>query len=131
VIAPGPRGGSPGTSERSRLLRRRAELAREIADVDERLADLEDERSAPAALEPFSSLSLPVDCYSRDNFHRHAKAIAREHGATAAWKSGKAWLVTRDAWALYRSKGGRIEARGDAIADDATLLARAGLTVVR
>ena len=94
-----------------------------------RTLEAEQDASAGNVAQPHSSLALPVDCFSRDSFHRHAKVVARELGADHAWRSGKCWLVTRDAWMRYRAKGIRRER--EPIADDETLLARSGLAVVR
>ena len=87
IVKPGP------TSQptRATLLRQRAEHSRAIAAIDEQLALLESETSTSVE---YSTVRLPADCKSADQFNRACRA-GRVAGAR---KAGRVWICSHAAW---------------------------------
>lgn len=90
-------------SARRDLLRRRAELGREIArhvceiaDVDAKLADLEVDAVDEAGDPLYSTHRLPPDAKNADAFNRACRS-GRVQGARKS-ESGRAWICTHAAW---------------------------------
>lgn len=81
-------------SARRALLRRRAELGREFADVDAKLADLEVDVNVGADEAVHSTHRLPPDAKNADAFNRACRT-GRVHRAR---KVGRVWVCARDAW---------------------------------
>lgn len=114
-------------------LRRAARAAREQAAAFDAAAD--ELETSVRDDGPYTSLSLPPDCPSRERFRRLAAVIRREQGEAAAQRIGQVWHVKRDAWAKHRGVAvasnvvEKTDTDGDGV-DAADALARAGLRVV-